>query len=140
MMRGLMALALLLISNAVSAEEWVTLRKPPEPGESAPAGILVDTASIEIVATGIRRARVKSDFLGHRTDLSTTLPNIVSFMILVRSYDCEKQITRDESMEVHHTDGSVHSADLSKNPKWYPAPPNRAVDPTIDFVCEWKFS
>jgi hypothetical protein len=132
-----MALTLVLISNAVSADEWVTLRKPPEPGESAPAGILVDAASIEILATGIRRARVKFNFLGRRSDLEKS-PNIVSFMIIVRSYDCEKQMTHDESMETHHTDDSVHSLDLSKSPKWYPAPPNRAADPTIDFVCGWK--
>jgi hypothetical protein len=135
--RALMALTLLLISNAVSAEAWVTLRRPPEPGESVPAGILVDTASIEILATGIRLARIKLDS-GRRRDMDKSAPNIISFMIFVNSYDCEKQMTHHESLEAHHTDGSVHHIDVSKNPTWYPAPSNRAADLTVDFVCGWK--
>jgi hypothetical protein len=52
-------LVLLVASSLARAEEWVVLRKPAEIGESAPAGISVDSASIEILESGIRRARVK---------------------------------------------------------------------------------
>jgi hypothetical protein len=62
-------------------------------------------------------------------------PTVLSFMILVKSYDCEKQLTHEESVEWHKIDGSVQTFDVSKNPKWYPAPENRAADPSFDFVC-----
>jgi hypothetical protein len=55
-MRGLLLLTFALISTAGRAQEWVVLRPPPESG-TLPAGILVDSSSIEILDTGIRRAR-----------------------------------------------------------------------------------
>jgi hypothetical protein len=136
-MRTWVALTLVLLSGPVLAEDWVILRKPPETG-TAPAGIFVDATSIEILDTGIRRARVKIDFLSRRVDFEKFGPNAVSFMIVVKSYNCEKQLTHEESMESHQIDGSVQASDSSKDPKWYPAPQNRAADPTINFVCGWK--
>jgi hypothetical protein len=132
-----MALTLVLVSSVASADEWIVLRKLPGSGESLP-GILIDSASIEILDTNIRRARHKTDFLGRRLKVGNFAPVTVSFMIFVTSYDCEKQMTHPESMESHQIDGSVRVMNLSKNPKWYPAPANRAADPTIDFVCAWK--
>jgi hypothetical protein len=137
-MRGLIGLACVLISFAASAEEWVVLRASPGIGEGGPAGILVDLSSLEILDTGIRRARVKIDFLSRRLDSENFGPNTVNFIIWVKSYDCEKQMTHEESMETHLIDGSVHALNRSKNPQWYPAPENRAADPSIDFVCGWK--
>jgi hypothetical protein len=134
----LIALTLVLLSTAASAGEWVVLRKPSDPGQVGTPVILVDTTSIEILDNGIRRARHKTDFLGRRLEVEKFDPTVVSFMIFVTSYDCEKQMTHSESMESHQVDGSVHGLDLSKNPKWYPAPQNRAADPTIDFVCGWN--
>lgn len=137
-MRELISLTLVLLSTAASAEEWVVLRRPPDPGESAPAGILVDSTSIQILDSGIRRAQHKSDFLGRRLELEKFGASALAFTITVTSYDCKNQMTHDESVEFHNTDGAFHSLDLSKKPKWYPAPGNRAADPTIDFVCGWK--
>jgi hypothetical protein len=137
-MRELIGLTLVLLSTAASAEEWVVLRRTPDPGESAPAGILVDSTSIEILDTGIRRARHKSDFLGRRLELEKFGVGVLAFTITVTSYDCKNQMTHDESVEFHNVDGTFHSLDQSNNPKWYPAPENRAADPTIDFVCGWK--
>jgi hypothetical protein len=135
-MRRLMALTLLLLSGIASADDWIVLRKLPGPEDSLP-GILIDSTSIEILDSGIRRARHKTDFIGGRLELEKLPPNAVSFTIFVTSYDCENQMTHPESMESHQVDGSVHHLDLSKNSKWYPAPKNRAADPTIDFVCAW---
>jgi hypothetical protein len=135
-MRRLMAITLLL-SSVVSAGEWIVLRKLPTPEESLP-GILIDSTSIKILDSGIRQATHKTDFLGRRLEREKFAPNTVSFIVFVTSYDCEKQTTHPESMDSHQVDGSVQVMDLSKNPKWYPAPENRAADPTIDFVCGWK--
>jgi hypothetical protein len=131
-------LVLLVASSVARAEEWAVLRKPPETGESAPAGILVDSTSIEILKSGIRRARVKVDFLSRRINSEKFGPTVLSFVILVRSYDCEKQLSQEESVEWHKIDGSVQAFEVSTNPKWYPAPENRAADPSFDFVCGWK--
>lgn len=137
-MRMFIALSLVVASNEARAEEWVVLRRPPETADSAPAGISVDSTSIEILKTGIRRARVKIDFLSRRVAFEKFGPTVLSFTILVKSYDCEKQLTHEESLEMHRIDGSVQASDLSKEPKWYPAPENRAADPTFDFVCGWR--
>jgi hypothetical protein len=137
-MRELIALTLVLLSTAANAEEWVVLRKPSDPGQAGTPAILVDSTSIEILGNGIRRARVKFDFLADGRKFEASGPTVVTMMILVKSYDCEKQMTREESLESHNSDGSVHTVDLSNSPKWYPAPENRLADPTIDFVCGWK--
>jgi hypothetical protein len=137
-MRKLLALTLVLVSNAASAEEWVVLRPPPASATVlALPGILIDASSIEVLDTGIRRAREKIDFLSRRLDEKFG-PKAVSYVIFVRSYDCIKQLTHDDSMESHQIDGSINTIDGSPNPKWSPAPETRAADLTFDFVCGWK--
>jgi hypothetical protein len=136
--RVLMALTLMLLSTAANAEDWIVVRKPSDPGQAGTPVILVDASSIVVLDNGIRRARHKTDFLGRRLQVEKFAPNTVSFTIFVTSYDCEKQITHPESLESHQVDGSIRAIDLSKDPKWWPAPENRAADPTIDFVCGWK--
>jgi hypothetical protein len=137
-MRGLVALALVLLSAAAGAEEWVIVRKPTDPGQKGLPSILVDSASIVVLSNGIRRASVKIDFLadGRQHDLSGLA--FLTFMILVKSYDCGKRMRHEDSTELHTSDGSVHTADSSNSPTWYPAPEVKAADPTLDFVCEWK--
>jgi hypothetical protein len=131
-------LVLLVASSVARAAEWVVLRKPPEIGKSAPAGISVDSTSIEILESGIRRARVKVDLLSRRLGFERFDPKVLGFTIRTNSYDCDKKMSREDSMETHWVDGSAQTLDLSKNPKWYPAPENRAADPSFDFVCGWK--
>ena len=130
-------LVLLVASSVAGAEDWVVLRKPAEIGESAPAGISVDSASIETLETGIRRARVKVDFLSRRLGFEQFDPNVLIFIIWTVSYDCDKRVKHEEHVETHLIDGSVRTSDVSKNPKWYPAA-NKAADPSFDFVCGWK--
>jgi hypothetical protein len=127
-------LVLPFASGVARAEDWVILRKPPETGESAPAGISVDSTTIEILASGIRRARVKVDFLSRRLGFEKFEGNPLSFTIWTVSYDCDKNVHQDVSMETHWLDGSVKTLDLS-NSRWYPKPDNPAVDPSFDFVC-----
>ena len=137
-MRGLIALTLVLLSTAAAAQEWVIVRKPTDPGQAGLPSILVDTASIVVLNSGIRRASVKIDFLadGRQHDLSG--PTFLAFLIVVKSYDCGKRLLHDDSTELHNSDGSFHTIDSSNWPKWYPAPAVKAADPTLDFVCERK--
>jgi hypothetical protein len=94
--------------------------------------------SIEILETGIRVARSKTDFLGRRLGLGQFGPHSLSFAIWVNSYDCAKQIEHLDSMEIHVVDGSIHSSNFSRDLKWFPAEKNPAADPAFGFVCEWK--
>jgi hypothetical protein len=139
-MRVPIALTLLLLCTctAANAEDWIAGRKPSDPGQVGTPVILVDATSIVVLDNGTRRARYKTDFLGRRLQREKIGPNTVSFTIFVTSYDCGKQMTHPESLESHQVDGSIRAVDLSKNPKWWAAPQNRAADPTIDFVCGWK--
>ena len=137
-MRGLIALALVLLSTAAGAEEWVVVRKPSDPGQTGLPSMLVDATGIAILENGIRRASVKIDFLAGGRHNHLFGPRVLTLMIVVRSYDCGKRMHHDESTEFHNSDGSVRTADMSNNPKWYRAPENKWADPTIDFVCGWK--
>jgi hypothetical protein len=47
------------------------------------------------------------DFLSRRINSEKFGPTVLSFVILVRSYDCEKQLSQEESVEWHKIDGSV---------------------------------
>jgi hypothetical protein len=138
-MRKWFALGIVLLSSAAVAEEWVVLRRSPETGESWPAGILVDVTSIEILDTGLRRARVKADFLSRRLAFEDFGTGVLSFDITTVTYDCDKQMMHEESIEEHFTGGRpMLVLDLSKQ-KWYPVPlTHRAAIPAFDFVCGWK--
>ena len=95
-MRGLIALALVLLSTAAGAEEWVIVRKPTDPGQAGLPSILVDSASIVVLNDGIRRASVKIDWLadGRKHDLSG--PAFLASMIVVKSYDCGKRMRHED--------------------------------------------
>jgi hypothetical protein len=137
-MQGWIALTILLLSSAASAEEWVVVRRPPETGESAPAGIFVERASIKILNNGLRRAKVKVDFLSRRLAFETFGPKVLNFNIVTKTYNCDKQIDHEESIEEHWIDGSISVLDLSKQ-TWFPVPlSHREAIPDFDFVCEWK--
>lgn len=137
-MRFLMALALVLLSTAADAEEWVAVRKPSDPGQAGLPSILVDSASIVVANSGIRRARVKIDWLADGTQRDLSGPAFLAFMIVTKTYDCSKRMLHEDSTEFHFSDGSFHTDDSSNDPKWYPAPEVKAADPTLDFVCAWK--
>jgi hypothetical protein len=137
-MREIIALTLVLLSTAASAEEWVVVRKPSDPGQAGLPSILVDLGSIVILDNGLRRARTKIDFLADGRQHEPSGPTVLIATISVASYDCGKQMKHHESEEFHNGDGSSHTLDVSNNPKWYPAPENSWADPTFDFVCRWK--
>src|ERR1700722_2350569 len=118
LMRGLIALALVLLSTAADAEEWVIVRKPTDPGQAGLPSIFVDSASIVVLNNGIRRASVKIDFLADgRQHHALSGPALLAFVIVVKSYDCGKRVLHEDSTEFHISDGSVHTIDSSNNPK-----------------------
>jgi hypothetical protein len=135
-MRKLIALTLVVLSTAAGAEEWVAVRTPSDPGQAGLPSISVDTTSIEILNTGIRRARVKTDFLANGRKSGSLGPTVITMIIWVNSYDCARQMRRNDSLETHLNNGTVTVRDLSM--KWYPAPENRWADPTLDFICRWQ--
>ena len=153
-MRPWIVLGLLFITTEVEAEDWISLRKPPDTGQE-PAGILIDLESIKLLDAGIRQARVKVDFLSHRIDVSPG-PSSINFTIWTNEYDCENKKSFEETMEMHLFSGEVQRVDVSKGsttvqltsasgdvttqtrgPRWFPAA-NRAADPAFYYVCEWK--
>jgi hypothetical protein len=125
----------LLFSAIASAEDWVALRPPAVPGTGKPPQILLDVASIEILPSGLRRAKSKTDFLGDQ-DSGQFTPRTMRFAIWVNMYDCAKQLKHLESSELHMVDGTVRS-DNRPSSEWYPAliP---AADPVFGYVCQWK--
>jgi hypothetical protein len=125
----------LLYSAMASAQEWVALRPPAAPGTGKPPQILIDVASIEILASGLRRATSKTNFLGDE-DPGQFTPQTLRFAVWVITYDCAKQLTRPESSEIHMVDGKVRS-DSRPSSKWYSAL-SPAADPAFEYVCEWK--
>lgn len=135
-MRIIFALTLMLVSSPTVAEEWVVVRESPE--SSGPPGMLVDSTSITILDGGLRRAKIKTDWLSRKPEIQALGGKVLSFVITVRLYDCQKQLTQTESVETHQNDGSFHGPMAYKDTKWYPWPENRAADPAIDFVCGWK--
>jgi hypothetical protein len=139
-MREWIALGMVFFASTSLAEDWVVVRRSPETGESStPAGILVDITSIEILDTGIRRARVKVDFLSRRIAFESFGPKVLSFSIATDSYDCEKQLISEDLVEMHWVDGSVQTPGPPTNPTWRLVPVTaRAAIPSFDFVCGWK--
>jgi hypothetical protein len=138
-MRELIAVILALLSTLASAEEWIVVRKPTDPGQAGTQTIYLDTTSIEI-HNGVRHARSKIIYLADGHEFEASRPPLITVMIWSRAYDCGKRMTRDESIEIHNTDGSVRVNDLSDHSGWYPFPANKYADATIDFVCEWKLT
>ena len=116
--------ALLLASaGAASAERWVaiTLFKS------------VDATSIQVLPSGLRRAKVKED-------CAHTGWKRCESMIRVELFDCQGRAFTIESVEVRQTDGTTKregrppSMPSATPPPWFRAD----GDPTFDYVCAWK--
>jgi hypothetical protein len=128
----LIPLVLTFLSFAAHAEEWRSVWTPPK---SAGAGMesFVDATSIEVSPT-VRRAKWRmtrwvSDALRDKYPLS---PNGVSYVIVVSTFDCSKELMRDEQTTMYLGDGT-NNAGAIKSGNWgKPAGATRAV---FDFVC-----
>jgi hypothetical protein len=129
---GLIPLVLTFLSLAAHAEEWMSVWTPPK---SASGGMesFVDATSIK-VSPDVRRAKwrmvrwVSEAF----RDKSPLLPNVVSYVIVVSTFDCSKELMRDEQTTMYLADGT-NNAGAIKSGNWgKPAGATRAV---FDFVC-----
>jgi hypothetical protein len=72
----------------------------------SPISVSVDTASIEILPAGQRRARVKHD-MSLVTPAPNEPPNRALYFIMTTTFDCKKQASRVECGEAHLTDGTA---------------------------------
>jgi hypothetical protein len=99
----------------------------------SPVSVSVDTASIEILPSGQRRARVKHDMSLVPPDPREP-PNHALFFIMTTIFDCKSQASRVESGEAHLADGTVK--------QWQRTNPQEIWLKTYDdvalaFVCAW---
>jgi hypothetical protein len=125
-MRGSVALCLLaFMSVTAHAEQWFMVQSP--------VSVSVDTASIKILPSGQRRARVKHDMSLVPPDPKEP-PNHPLFFITTMIFDCKKQSSRAESGEAHLADGTVTQWQR-KNPQliWL----KTDDDVALAFVCAW---
>lgn len=83
-MRELVALTLILLSSRAAAEEWIPVRKPSDPEQAGTPAVLVDLTSIEILESGIRRARGKFDWTAVGPKFDSSNPRSVVEMIWVK--------------------------------------------------------
>ena len=118
---------LCLVARAASAapEQWFMVQ--------APVSISVDTASIEILSSGLRRARVKLDM-----SLAPPAPSErakrLMFDISLMVFDCKKHASQMESGENHLADGTIT--------KWERSDPQNIwlrtdTDVALMYVCAW---
>lgn len=118
-------LCLFMMVGATHAEQWFMVQSP--------VSVSVDTASIEIMPSGQRRAKVKHDM-----SLVPPAPNEPAnralYFIMLTVFDCKKQASRIESGEAHLADGTVHRWERS-NPQeiWL----KTDDDVALAFVCAW---
>jgi hypothetical protein len=114
-----------LMAGTAYAEQWFMVQTP--------VSVSVDTASIEILPSGQRRARVKHDMSLVTPDPKEP-PNRPLFFITTMIFDCRKQSSRAESGEAHLADGTVKQW-TRKNPQeiWLKTDDDLA----LAFVCGW---
>jgi hypothetical protein len=114
-----------LIAGTTHAEQWFMVQSP--------VSVSVDTASIKILPSGQRRARVKHDMSLVPPD-SKEPPNRALFLITTMIFDCKSQASRMESGEAHLADGTVMQWTRS-NPQevWL----KTDDDVALAFVCAW---
>ena len=125
---GLILPILLLASaGATAAEHWETIPSPD--GESRESA---DSTSINVLASGIRRAKIKEDCRSGRRGCES--------IIRVELFDCDNRSFTIESAEVHQTygtvigDGRPPSMPPNAPAPWFHQDPNSV----LDYVCVWK--
>jgi hypothetical protein len=113
---------------------------PPAPEHwfmvQAPVSISVDAASIQILPTGQRRARVKLD-MSLAPPAPTKRAQRLLFDIAVMVFDCKSRTARVESGENHLADGTVTLWERS-DPQdiWL----GSDTDIALTYVCTWSGS
>ena len=114
----ILSILLLASEGAPAAEHWVAVHLPES----------VDSESIQVEPSGLRRAKIKQDC--HHG-------NKCESIIRVELFDCQRREFTIESVETHQTDGTTNR---EETPPGTPSPPNLALDgdPIFDYVCAWK--
>jgi hypothetical protein len=113
------------MAGTTHAEQWFMVQTP--------VSVSVDTASIKILPSGQRRARVRHDMSLVPPDPKEPT-NRPLFFITTMIFDCKRQSSRAESGEAHLADGTVTQWQR-KNPQlvWL----KTDDDVALAFVCAW---
>lgn len=127
-----MTLGLTFLAFGARAEEWVSVWTPPEPAVGGMES-LVDATSIE-VTSDLRRAKwrmvpwLRKDF----ADKVLIPSNVIKYIIVVSTFDCRKELMRDEQTTMYKGDGTNNAGAIGPSIWGKPAGATRAV---FDFVC-----
>lgn len=113
-------------TGAAGTEQWFMVQ--------APVSVLVDTASIEILPAGLRRARVKLD-MSLVPPGKDEPPNRPVSMTSLTIFDCKKQASRVESGEAQLADGTVKEWHRSNPQEIWLRSDN---DIALAYVCAWR--
>jgi hypothetical protein len=131
----LMPVVLLFVGVAAHAEEWVSVWTPPKPADGGMESF-VDRASIAATPDN-RRAKWRmvrwASESYAKEHPSATKPVGVSFVIVVSTFDCGKELMRDEQTTMYYADGTNNAGAIGPSNWGTPVGATRAV---YDFVCK----
>jgi len=131
----LIPVVLMFVGVGAHAEEWVSVWTPPEPAASGMESF-VDQSSIQ-ATPDYRRAKWRfvtwfSESYAKSHQL-TANPRAVSFVIVVSTFDCGKDLMRDDQTTMYFADGTNNAGDIGSSFWGKPIAATRAV---FDFVCK----
>jgi hypothetical protein len=116
-------------------EEWVSLWTPPKPADGGMESS-VDPKSVEAMPT-YRRAKwrmarwVSESYLKEHPLAAE--PVGVSYIIVLSTFDCRKELMRDEQSTTYFANGTTKAGDAKPAPWGKTIGATRAV---LDFVCK----
>lgn len=115
--------------------EWVSVWTPPKPADGGMESF-VHPASIEVVSDN-RRAKWRmvrwvSDSYLKEHPLAGK-PVGVSYVIVASTFDCTKELMRDEQSTTYFADGTINTSEAKPGPWGKTVGATRAV---LDFVCK----
>jgi hypothetical protein len=118
---------LLASAGAAATEHWVAI---PLPDGGLPES--VDSTGIDVLPSGLRRAKIKEDCSHSRRRGCESI-------IRIELFDCQIRAFTIESAEIRQTDGTAKregrppSMPPEAPPPWFYSDPN----PILDYVCVW---
>jgi hypothetical protein len=132
--------AMLLFCGACQASDWVSVWK----SDDGTTESFVDAANIKVEGE-IRTAKLKH-VSQHHTErgLGENANKWVDYQLSSGSFDCVKQVIREESNVVYYDDGTVQRYDnpmleqLGVPEPWVPLPDDPLAKALMQFICEYK--
>jgi hypothetical protein len=123
------------VVDEMHPEEWVSVWTPPKPADGGMESS-VDPKSVE-ATPNYRRAKwrmarwVSESYLKEYP--SAAKPVGVSYIIVLSTFDCTKELMRDEQSTTYFADGTIKAGGAKPGPWGKTVGATRAV---LDFVCK----